>query len=515
MPLRATKILRLIVVFACLLLTGGCGGGDVRFGAKNFPESQTLAEMCWHLATAEGLDVPPPRQLGDTPVVWNALLQGEIDAYVDYTGTIREETLRAENLKTDSDVRAGLARRGILMSEPLGFNNTYAIGMLESEAARLNISRISDLAAHPDLTLGFSMAFADRQDCWPALQSAYNLPQSDVRTMDHALTYQGLANGSLDVLDLYSTDAELASDEYRKLDDDRGVFPEYNAVLLYREDFAAEHPEVVQTLLSLVGRISESEMRELNTQVKTLNRDPRVVAAEFLAQEFPDQREVFLGQAAQRETSLAARIWVYTLEHLFLVGISLTAAVLLGVPAGVLSAKYKRLGQGVLAATGIVQTIPSLALLVMLMVPLAALNITSIGAVPAILALFLYSLLPIVRNTLTGLHSIAPGVRESAAALGLSPWDQLWRVELPLASRTIMAGIKTAAVLNVGFATLGALIGAGGYGRPITQGIASNNTGLILEGAISAAALAFCVQLLFDWLEHLLVPRGLRVGLSR
>ncbi len=500
-----------VLGIACALLTVFAGCAEDRYGAKNFPESQILAEMLWHISTSSGAESPQPRQLGDTPIVWNALLQGQIDAYVDYTGTIREETLRSENLTTDEEVRAALAKRGILMSESLGFNNTYAIGMLESEAARRGISKISDLVDHPELRFGFSTAFVDRQDCWQALQSAYSLPQTDVRSMDHALTYEGIAKGELDVLDLYATDAELASDMYRRLEDDRNVFPEYNAVILYRQDFAEAHPEIVKELLALEGQISEEEMQQLNTEVKTENGVPSRVAGNFLRQKFPDRAQRFQEQIKERETSLAGRIWKFTLEHLFLVGTSLFAAVLVGVPAGVLSARYQRFGQAVLAATGIVQTIPSLALLVMLMVPLSALQITSIGAVPAILALFLYSLLPIVRNTVTGLQSISPAVKESAVALGLSVPDQLRLVELPLASRTIMAGIKTAAVINVGFATLGALIGAGGYGQPIMQGIASQNYELIMEGALSAAGLAIIVQLLFEWLETIVVPKGLRI----
>ncbi|MDA7979950.1 MAG: ABC transporter permease subunit [Pirellulales bacterium] len=506
-----------MAIMLMILLIGmlGCGDQEVRFGAKLFPESQILAEMLWHLSTSAGGEGPRPKSVGDTRVVWKALLEGEIDAYVDYTGTIREETLRSENLTTDAEVRTALASRGILMSDSLGFNNTYAIGMLESEAARLGISKISDLTQHPDLKFGFSTAFVDRQDCWPALQSSYGLPQTDVSSMEHAIAYSALADGAIDVLDLYSTDAELASETYRRLEDDRGVFPEYNAVLLYRQDFAEAHPEIIKELLTLVGRISEEEMQRLNTRVKVDNKVAVRVAGDFLISEFPELRPQIQQQFRQRDTSLAQRIGEATLDHLSLVGVSLLAAVLVGVPSGVISARYQRLGQIVLAAVGIVQTIPALALLVMLMVPLSYLEVTSIGAIPAILALFLYSLLPIVRNTVTGLQSIPPAVRESATALGLTSFDQLRFVELPLASRTIMAGIKTAAVINVGFATLGALIGAGGYGEPIMQGITSQNYGLIMEGALAAAGLAVVVQLLFEGLELFVVPKGLRITTAK
>ncbi|HSO71022.1 MAG TPA: ABC transporter permease, partial [Thermodesulfobacteriota bacterium] len=203
--------------------------------------------------------------------------------------------------------------------------------------------------------------------------------------------------------------------------------------------------------------------------------------------------------------SVLAQVWQRTKEHLYLVLVSLTAAILLAIPLGILAARRPRLGQVILSCTGIIQTIPSLALLVF-MIP-----VLGIGAPPVIVALFLYSLLPIVRNTYTGLRSLPPEIIDSAQALGLPPGARLRLIELPLASREILAGIKTSAVINVGTATLGALIGAGGYGQPILTGIRLNDLGLILQGAVPAALLALLVQALFDGAEKILVPRGLRL----
>ncbi len=163
------------------------------------------------------------------------------------------------------------------------------------------------------------------------------------------------------------------------------------------------------------------------------------------------------------------------------------------------------LGQIILAVVAVIYTIPSLALLVF-MIPLLG-----IGTLPAIIALFLYGLLPIVRNTHAGLSGIAPGLRESAIVLGLSPGARLLKIELPLASPSILAGIKTAAVINVGTATIGALIGAGGYGQPILTGIRLADNRLILLGAVPAAILALMVQGGFGLLERCVVPRGLRI----
>jgi len=187
----------------------------------------------------------------------------------------------------------------------------------------------------------------------------------------------------------------------------------------------------------------------------------------------------------------------------------LLAAILVAVPLGVLAAKRPRLGQPVLAVAGVVQTVPTLALLVF-MIPLFG-----IGTVPAIVALFLYGLLPIVRNTHAGITGIPASVRESAEALGLPPGAILRLVELPLASPLIFAGIQSAPVINVGTATLGALIGAGGLGQPIFTGIRLDDVGLILAGAVPASMLALAVQALFELGARLLVPRGLRVSKAR
>jgi len=215
----------------------------------------------------------------------------------------------------------------------------------------------------------------------------------------------------------------------------------------------------------------------------------------------------FLGIRAdtRADKGLAARLLQTSIEHIKLVMLSLGLAVLLAIPLGILASRLKRLGQVLIGLTGILQTVPSLAMFVF-MIP-----VFGIGTWPAVAALFLYSLLPIVRNTHAGLAGIAPELRESAAAMGLPRGVRLRRIELPLATRSILAGIKTAAVINVGTATLAALIGAGGYGQPILTGIRLDNISLILEGAIPAAILALLAQGVFEGIERWLTPRGLRL----
>jgi osmoprotectant transport system permease protein len=484
----------LIVAFAASAL--GCAS-PVRVGSKQFVESAILAEIVVHLGRAAGLAIEHRRGLGGTKILWRALERGEIDLYPEYTGTLREEILR--DVPGDEEaLRQALRARGIEMSRPLGFSNTYAVGMKEKTAARLGIRTISDLRRHPGLRLGFSNEFMSRRDGWPGLRDRYRLPQRDVRGLQHDLATRALESGAIDATDLYETDPEIPYHRLRVLADDLGHFPAYEAVLLYRADLPRRAPGLALALRRLEGRIDTEAMRRMNARAK-LDRIPATrVAAELVTSALGVRAEA-------RSEGVVQRILRHTGEHLVLVAISLFAAIAVAVPLGVVAARRPRAGQLILGAAGVVQTVPSLALLVF-MIPLLG-----IGGPPAVVALFLYSLLPIVRNTAAGLGDIPPPLRESAAALGLPPFARLRLVELPMASGAILAGIKTSAVLNVGTATLGALIGAGGYGQPILTGIQLDDVGLILQGAVPAAVLALAVQGLFDLLERVLVPKGLRV----
>jgi osmoprotectant transport system permease protein len=467
----------------------------VRIGSKQFTESVILGELARVSAQAAGIDAVHQRELGGTSILWRALLQGDIDVYPEYTGTLTQELLK--NVPADADIatlRARLKPMGIGITDSLGFDNTYAIGMRTDEAARLGITTISDLLKHPQLRFGFSNEFMDRGDGWPGLRQRYGLPQTRVSGLDHTLSYRAIASGAVDAIDLYSTDAEIPYYHLRTLDDDRHYFPRYEAIYLYRLALNRSSPAFVAVLQKLSGRIDEHAMRAMNARVKLQGVKENVVAADFLGIH-PDHAG----------SGLWGRLLQRSMEHIRLVAISLGLAILLAIPLGILAARHRRFGQWIIGATGVLQTVPSLAMFVF-MIPLLG-----IGTWPAVAALFFYSLLPIVRNTHAGLVGIAPELRESAAALGLPRGVRLRRVELPLAARSILAGIKTAAVINVGTATLAALIGAGGYGQPILTGIRLDSVGLILEGAIPAAVLALLVQGLFEGIERWLTPRGLRL----
>jgi len=499
-------IVVVVLLLAAALTPFSCRRAQVRIGSKKFTESVTLGEMLTLLAQSADKHVIHHRELGGTKLVYEGLKTGDLDAYVDYTGTIRQEILAEENLKGAAALRRRLQEDGILVSDSLGFDNAYRLGMKRARAEELNIDTISDLKNHPELRFGFSNEFLDRQDGWKPLKRHYGLPQTNVRGLDHDIAYRQLDSGAIDVLDTYKTDAKIRMYDIKLLKDDRNFFPDYNAVILYRADLADRFPKVVESLLRLVGTISDDQMRTMNLRVVAEGNNERNVAADFLKRQFGLTSDV-------EEDTTATRLRKHTLEHIDLVRKSLLPAILLAIPLGILAAKRRRAGQLVLSAVGIVQTIPALALLVFLIAPVSWLGLSSIGqgSITAVAALFLYSLLPIVRNTYAGLNGIAAEVHESAVALGMPPAARLRLIELPMASRTILEGIKTAAVINVGFATLGALIGAGGYGQPILTGIRLNNTGLILEGAVPAAVLALVIQWSFDFGERFLVPRGLRL----
>jgi osmoprotectant transport system permease protein len=472
----------------------------VKVGSKNFTESVILGEILASLARSTGAEVDHRRQMGGTPVLWTALREGSIDVYPEYTGTLSQQLLHDVG-KDETSLREALAKQGVLMSRPLGFNDTYAIGMKEKRAKELGITRISDLSKHDGLKFGFSHEFTERKDGWKGLRDKYGLRPGEVFGLEHESAYRGIESGKIDATDLNSTDANIRAYNIRVLEDSDHYFPDYQAVLVYRADLADRRPEVVDTLLKLQGKIDVETMMDLNSRV-TLKREPETrVAADFVGS------KLHVNVSVQEETAWGL-FWRNTWEHLQLVAMSLLAAIIVALPLGILASKRPAVGQVILGVVGIIQTIPSMAVLVF-MIPLLG-----IGTWPAVVALFFYSLLPIVRNTYTGLNDIPPSMRESALVLGLPAFARLWLVELPMASRSILAGIKTAAVINVGTATIGALIGAGGYGQPILRGISLNDVGLILQGAIPAAGLALLVQGLFELAERTLVSRGLRLKMA-
>jgi osmoprotectant transport system permease protein len=487
---------RLILVVLSLLLVPAAAGAQgvphsIQVGSKRFTESYILGEL---LAQSAGGAHKPG--LGNTAILYEALRNGAIDAYPEYTGTIAREILKAEGRADLGTLNSALAPLGLAASVPLGFSNSYALGMRAADAEREGLRRVSDLKAKPALRIGLSHEFLGRRDGWPGLQAAYGLAQRPIG-LDHGLAYEALAAGRVDVIDLYTTDAKIERARVTLLEDDRAFFPPYEAVLLHRADAPQRFPAAFDAWRRLEGRLDAAAMRRLNAQAEIDKVPFAEVARGFLSGQDAGGRAPSLWQAI-----FAPDFARLLREHLFLVGASLAAAVLAGVPLGILAAKWRPVAQPVLIATGLVQTIPALALLAFL-IPATG----TIGAWPALIALFLYALLPITRNTHTGLEQVPAGLRQAGTALGLTRGLVLARVELPLAAPTILAGIKTSAIVNVGTATIAAFIGAGGFGERISQGLALNDGTMLLAGAVPAAALALAVHALFELAERSLSKR--------
>ena len=469
-------------------------------GSKRFVESYILAEMVAQLARREGISAQHDQGLGGTAVVFRAIEDGSIDVYPEYTGTLAEAALK--NGASDlAALRAALAPRGLELSEPLGFENTYALAVSRAVATKLGLTKISDLVAHPELRVALSNEFVGRRDGWPGLAERYALRFAAPKALDHGLAYEAIARGEADVVDVYTTDAKIARFDLVVLADDLHFFPPYEAVLVYRTGLLQRVPAFARVLARMRGAIDAAAMQKMNARADLDGVPFARVAEDFLA-----------GTDASAHKDERIGLLAGTLDvvrrhgprHLMLVVVSLAMSIAFGVPLGILAYARRRIGVGVLGIAGVVQTIPSLALFCFF-IPLLG-----IGPVPALAALFLYGLLPIIRNTYAGLVSIPAELREAAVAIGLSPVERMRHVELPLASRTILAGIKTSAVVAVGSATIAAFIGAGGFGEPISTGLSLNDVTTILEGAIPAAAMALLVEGVFVLIERVVIPRGLQ-----
>ncbi len=486
-------------------------GGALVVGSKRFTESYILGEILRQTAAAAG-PAEHREGLGNTAVVLAALKAGAIDVYPEYLGTIDAEILGHRTPAAREEIAKELAPQGLGMAVPLGFSNGYALAMPADEAERLHITRISDLADHPDVVLGLSHEFMGRQDGWPGLSRRYGLAAKPVG-IDHGLSYDAMASGKIAVTDIYTTDAQIAPRRLRVLVDDKGYFPSYDAVLLYRLDAVARHPAQWQALQSLAGRIPAAAMIAMNGRAELRHEPFADIAKAFIGGHLDAGAETASGaspDATQRNalgSRFVTRLFAGDLarllgQHLLLVAVAVVCATLLGVPLGAAAAAYPRSEGPVMATVGVLQTVPALALLAML-IPLLG----RIGTVPALVALTLYALLPIARNTATGLLGVSAGLREAGTALGLTP-AQRWRaVDVRLALPTIMAGIGTAAVITVGTATIAAFVGAGGLGERIVTGLALNDHAMLLAGAVPAAVLALLVQGLFALIERAVTPR--------
>lgn len=499
----------MVRLVALLLVSGFAWAQDtISVGSKRFTESYILGEIVAQTVTAAGEARAVHHQgMGSTAILFAALKSGAIHVYPEYTGTIAFELLGLQRVPDLAQLNRVLFSHGLAADVPLGFSNTYAFAMPAARATALEITRISDLARHAGLKLGLSHEFLNRRDGWPALARFYGLSFAAPRGLDHGLAYEALAAGQIDVIDVYSTDAKIGRYGLKVLADDRGFFPAYDAVLLYRLDLPQRFPHSWRALQELEGRIPAQRMIVMNGAAELSAVPFSRIAGDFLAATGGTLRST--AERASRSfvgALFGADFWRVTAQHFVLVFASLALSVAIGIPLGIWAERARGARHWILGAVGVLQTVPSLALLAFL---IAALD--RIGTLPAVIALFLYGLLPVVRNTEAGMSEVPRAIRESATALGLSAGARLMLIELPLAARTVLAGIKTSAVINVGTATIAAFIGAGGYGERIVAGLAVNDHAMLLAGAVPAAAMALVIEWAFAALEGLVIAPGARL----
>lgn len=501
---------RLLCLLALLAATAGALAADaqaLRIGSKRFTESYILAHLMAQAVAAQSpgspSGAPQIRQgLGNTAIVYEALRSGSIDLYPEYAGTIALEILKSPKPMSLDAMNQALAPLGLGAAIALGFNDGYALAMRAADADRLGIRTLSDLARHSELKLGLSNEFIGRADGWKGLAAAYGFVLAPIG-LDHGLAYDAMAAKQIDVTDIYTTDAKIGHLGLRVLQDDRGYFPRYDALVLHRLDVPRRFPQAWAALQKLQGRINEDAMIAMNARAELQGVAFDVIARDFLATAGTGAQGNMPGGARGFAAKLfGPDLGRLALQHLALVAISVLAAALIAIPLAVLSSGHPRTSALLLGATGLLQTVPSLALLAILISAIGA-----IGVAPALIALTLYALLPVMRNTATGLAEVPQGLREAATALGMTARQRMRQVELPLALPMIMAGLRTATTIAIGTATIAAFIGAGGFGERIVTGLALNDSGLLLAGAIPAAVLALVSEGLFEVLERVLAGR--------
>ncbi len=490
--------------------------GRIVVGSKNFMENKLLAEIFAQLIEAR-TELSVERRLGlaGTQVCFEALRTGAIDLYPEYTGTglvsILQYAPTGDSRTALNVVRSEFLKRWDLWwLNPLGFNNSYALAVPRSRTADAPLRTISDLARiSPSLTAGLGYEFINRPDGLPGLETRYALAFQRVRAMQQSLKYQAAAAGEIDVLDVYTTDGRLFVYDFVVLEDDQHFFPPYEASALIRGSTLEQHPELGSTLGLLANSFDAKTLRQLNYRLQEGGEPLEVVARDALSalhlfvtddaspEPVPDQEGLFAYLWSKRATLMNR-----TAEHLTLAGLALGLGILVAVPLGLLLERHQTVAEPVIRGIGLTQTVPSIALLAF-MIP-----VFGIGALPAVIALWIYSLFPIVRNTCSGLRDAAPQAVKAARALGMTEWQILYWVRLPLAAPVIMAGVRTAGVLTVGSTTLAAFIGSGGLGVPIVSGLQMANTTVILSGALPAAALALAIDGFLGKVEAWVKPNG-------
>ena len=454
----------------------------ITVGSKRFTENLIIGEIFAQLLEDRGFVIKRKLGLGGTMVAFNALNENEIDVYPEYTGTLIKAIFKKKDFNS---VREILSKKNIDLLPPLGFDNSYCLIMNRDHAHALGIKTISDLSHFPHLRGGLSFEFQARNDGWNQLKKVYSL-KNKIKGIEIPLTYKAVKNNKVDFAEAYSTEPMIKKMNFIILKDDHHFFPKYKALALIHNSL----PEKAKKTLKLLsGRISNEIITNLNAQAAS------GISINKVVNEFLNREKLIFNKKQIKKDNFWIKTYKRTKIHLFLTTFAVFLAILVAFPFALFSVGNQKFSKLILGLSGVFQTIPSIALLAF-MIPLFG-----IGYKPAIIGLFIYSLLPILRNTYTSLNQIDPNLIMAARGIGLYPKEIFFLIKLPLALPTLLAGIRTATILNIGTATLAAFIGAGGLGEPIVTGLALNNSWLILQGAVPAALLAIIIDWIFSLIE--------------
>ena len=486
-------------------------------GSKIFTENILLAEMlALLLEEKHNFKIIRKFNMGGTKLVFDSLKNKHIDIYPEYTGTgyamLLKKSGETNPKKTYRIVKSEFLKKfQMVWSLPLGFENTYTLAVQAEDTRFQKFQSISQLKGHIALfRLGMGHEFVERKDGFDNFSKKYQLhfKKNQLVTMNSALMYSALNNKEVDMIMAYSTDGRIKAFNLKTLKDDKSFFPSYEAAYLTRQDVLETWPEVQAAFTDLENNINEKEIISLNNQVDQLDYGLSQTARNFLI-----QKKLLVDKAQKLQKvslidyyiSKKKYFFKILIEHLVLIFVSLFFALCFSIPIGIWAVRNALVEKVVFSLVNTLQTVPSIALLGLL-IPLLG-----IGFVPAVSALFLYSLLPLIRNTFEGIKNVDRIYIEASAGTGLSAWQILIFVQIPLALPVILAGMRISTVIVVGTATLAAFIGAGGLGDPIFRGIATLDSRLIFLGAVPACLLAIILDTGVAFVENLVISKGLKL----
>ena len=459
-------------IFLSLLLFSKLTYSDeILIGAKKFTEGNISAHIVSQLISR----IDPSQKtrvlenLGGTGIVTAAIKSKEVDIYVDYTGTLIN-SFKSDRRRLEDD----LLKEGIYLGPELGFNNSYGLAV-GPKSSRLKISDIKESDR-----IGVSHEFYKRKDGYESLKDHYGFNITPT-AVEHSLLYNSLSSDHLDIIEVYTTDAKIRKNNLRVLKDDKKFFPRYDAVVLVNKEFMEDNAELVDSLF---------------TEIEKNIDNNKIMNANYLVEE----QGLTYAQAAGHVTKTHVDgssnelldILPYFLDHFKYLIITVILCVVVGVPLGAISAKSKKMEKWIVGTVSVLQTIPSLALLVFLI------PIFGLGEVTTLIALVLYGLLPIVKNTYNGVKNIPTELIEFSDLIQMSKLQKLFIIELPLAKEEILTGVRITSVMTVGLTVIASFIGAGGLGMLIVTGLSLNDTDMILRGAIPSALMALVIEFFFQ-----------------